>query len=80
MISRTTKFLSAAAITAALIATVAVARTVHTRLATADARPAQDSAMGAAPGDMTQAPLNGFIACGTLSYSDCAKIETMLPM
>jgi len=80
MITRTMKILSAAVITAALIGTVAVSRTVHTRLAAADAQPAHDSAMGAAPGAMTRPVLNGYIACGRLSYSDCEKLETMLPM
>jgi predicted lysophospholipase L1 biosynthesis ABC-type transport system permease subunit len=80
MISRTTKFLSTTAITAALIATVAVARTVHTRTTAADARPAHTCAMGAAPGGMTRPALNGFLACGKMSYFDCEKIETLLPM
>jgi hypothetical protein len=80
MISRTVKIVSAAAIAAALIGTVAVSRTVHTRLTAAGAQPAQDSAMSAAPAAMTRPALNGYIACGTMSYSDCAKIETLLPM
>ncbi len=43
------KFLSAAVIAAALIATVAVARTVHTHVAAAGAQPAHTSAMGCGP-------------------------------
>jgi hypothetical protein len=54
-----TKFFSAAVIAAALIATVAIARTVHTQVA---------------------APLHGSIACGTMSYAACEKLEQMLPM
>jgi hypothetical protein len=80
MSSRTLKLVSTAAFAAALIATVAVAHTVHTRTTAAGAQPAQDSAMSAAPAAMTRPALNGFIACGRLSYSDCEKLETMLPM
>jgi hypothetical protein len=80
MITRTMKIVSAAVIAAALIGTVAVSRTVQTRLAAADAQPAHDSATGAVPGATTRPALNGFIACGRLSYSDCEKLETMLPM
>jgi hypothetical protein len=80
MITRTMKILSAAVITAALIGTVAVSRTVHTRPAAAGAQPAHDSTIGAVRGALTRPALNGYIACGTLSYSDCEKIETMLPM
>jgi hypothetical protein len=80
MITRTVKIVSAAAIAAALIGTVAVSRTIHTRLAAAGAQPAHDSAMAAAPRAMTRPVLNGYIACGRLSYSECEKIETLLPM
>jgi hypothetical protein len=80
MITRTMKIVSAAVIAAALIGTVAVSRTVHTRTTAAGARPAHDSATGAVAGAMTRPALNGFIACGTLSYSDCEKLEKMLPM
>ena len=80
MITRTMKIVSAAVITAALIGTVAVSRTVHMRPTVADARPVHDSTIGAVRGALTPPALNGFIACGTMSYSDCEKIETMLPM
>lgn len=80
MISRKTKFFSAAAMAAVLIVTVAVARTVHTHAAAAGVQPAHGSAMGAAPGKMARSPLHGSIACGTMSYSDCDKLEQMLPM
>ncbi len=73
------RFLSAAVIAAALIATVAVARTVHTRLAAADMAPAQ-SALGAGPRAMAPLAPHGIVACGAMSYSDCEKIETLLPM
>ncbi len=77
---RTTKFLSAAVISAALIATVAIARTVHTHGSAAGAPPAQHSVLGAWPGEMARAPLHGSIACGTMSYADCQRLEEMLPM
>jgi hypothetical protein len=80
MISRTVEIVSAAAIAAALIGTVAVSRTVHTRPTATDARPTHDSTIGAVRGALTRPALNGYIACGTLSYSDCEKLETMLPM
>ena len=80
MISRKTKFFSVAAIAAALIVTVAIARTVHTGAAAAGAQPSHGSAMGAAPGVMVRSPLHGTIACGAMSYSDCKKLEQMLPM
>jgi hypothetical protein len=76
MTSRTVKFLSVAVTAAALIATVAVARTVHTHAALTHA--SRDSA-GATTGQMTPAPLHGIIACGMMNYSDCEKIEMLLP-
>ncbi len=80
MSSRTLKFVSAAAFAVALIATVAVARTVHTRTTAAGAQPAQDSAMSAAPAAMPRPALDGFIACGTLSNSECETLGKLLPM
>ena len=80
MKSRKTRFFSAAVIAAALIATVAIARTVHTRAATAGAQPSHGSAIGAAPGEMARSPLHGSIACGTMSFADCEQLEQMLPM
>jgi hypothetical protein len=76
----TAKFLSAAVIAAALIATVAIARTAHTHLAAAGAEPAHRGAVGAAAGEIAHSPRHGNIACGTMSYSDCDKLEQMLPM
>jgi hypothetical protein len=82
MISRAVKILSAAAIAAILIGTVAVSGTFHTRTDAAGVQPAQDSALGAASGAMTRSPLHGHgnIACGMLSYSDCETLEMTLPM
>ena len=80
MKTQKTKFLSAAVIAAALIATVAVARTVHTHVAAAGGAPAQHSAMGASSKVMAHSPLRGSMACGTMSYLDCQQLEQLLPM
>ena len=83
MISRTVKILSAAAIAATLIGTAAVSRTLQpcADAAGAQQQPAQESAMGTAPGAMTRSPLHGqwSIACGTLSFSECKTLEMTLP-
>jgi hypothetical protein len=65
------KFLSAAVIAAALIATVAVARTVHTHVAMAGAQSAHNSAMGAARNDTMASSPHGILACGMAINSDC---------
>lgn len=83
MISRTVKILSAAAIAATLIGTVAVSRTLQPCVDAAGAQqPAQESAMGVASGAMTPSPLHGQepIACGMLSYSQCETLKMRLPM
>jgi hypothetical protein len=72
-----TKFLSAAVIAAGLIATVAIARTVHTH---PHAAGVQVSHSGAAHGPMSQAPHNEAIVCGMANASDCEKIGPLLPM
>ena len=74
------KILSAAVIAAALIATVAVARTVHTHVAAAGGEPVHTSAMRAGPGVVARSPLHATIACGSMSYTECEKLEQMLPM
>ncbi|MGB6416861.1 MAG: hypothetical protein WBF50_09715 [Pseudolabrys sp.] len=82
MITRKTKFLSAAAAALALVATVSVARTVHTHTVPTD--PAQvttGKVIGTAPAQTTTpAPRHGIIVCGMALDSDCEKIETLLPM
>jgi hypothetical protein len=80
MTSRTVKILSAAAIAATLIGTVAVSRAVHTRMDGAGVQRAEESDMSAAPGPVTQSPLHGHIACGMLSYLDCETLKMTLPM
>jgi hypothetical protein len=83
MISGKTRFLSAAVVAVALLATVAVARTVHTHAASAD--PATtSSAIGADSGhaDLGQiAPTRQHrtIACPLANEADCQRIEMLLP-
>ncbi|MGH6726812.1 MAG: hypothetical protein ACREB8_09755 [Pseudolabrys sp.] len=74
------KFLSAAVIATALIATVAIGRTVHTHTVGAGAQPAQHSSTGDAPDTLAHAPLRGSLACGSLSFVDCQRLGQMLPM
>jgi hypothetical protein len=78
MISRKMKFLSAAVAVAALVATVAVARTVHTHAVPANH--ASNGNVGTAPDQTTPPRRHGIIVCGMAIDSDCEKIETLLPM
>ena len=80
MISRKTKLLSAAVIVVALVATVAVARTVHTHTAPADQVRA-GKVIGTVPDEAVPYPRHGIIVCGSVATAaDCEKIEMMLPM
>lgn len=79
MISRKAKFFSAAA-AVVLIATVAVAHTVHTHTAPANqAHISAGKVTSAPPAQTTPAPY-GSIACGMALDADCEKLETLLPM
>lgn len=80
MISRKIRLLSAAAGVAALVATVAVARTVHTNVVAANHPVATGKVIGTAPRQATPARHYGIIACGMALDADCEKIETLLPM
>lgn len=82
MISRKPKFLSAAVGVAALIATVAVARTVHMHTGPADpTHISAGRAIGANPDQVVPSHRNGILVCGMVtSASDCEKIEMLLPM
>jgi hypothetical protein len=80
MISRTVKILSAAAIAATLIGTVAVSRAVHTRMDADGVQRAEESAKSSAAGTVRQRPPHRHIACGMLSYLDCETLEMTLPM
>jgi len=80
MISRKIKFLSAAAAVAALIATVAAARTVHTHVAPAASHVTSGKVIGTTPSQTTPSPRHGAIVCGMALDSNCEKLETLLPM
>jgi hypothetical protein len=79
MLSRNTKFL--AAVAAAFIATVAVARTVHTHVTPADgAHVSSGKVIGTTPHPATAPHWHGIIVCGMALDSDCEKLETLMPM
>jgi hypothetical protein len=77
MISRSAKFLSAIAV--ALIATVAVARTIHTHVAPSGAHVATGKVIGTTPAP-TPLHRQGIIVCGMALDANCEKLETLLPM
>jgi hypothetical protein len=79
MISRKMKFLSAAVAVAALVATVAVARTVHTHAVPTN-QASRNKVIGTVPDQATPPRRHGVIVCGMAIDSDCEKIETLLPM
>jgi len=79
MISRTAKFLSAVAV--ALIATFAVARTVHVNHAPPSAHISDSKVVGTKPNPATTTPAPyGNMVCGMALDSDCEKLEMLLPM
>jgi hypothetical protein len=81
MTSNKTKFLSAAATAAVLIATVAVAHTVHSHTGPADqAHVTTGKVIGTPPAQTTPVQPHGAIVCGMALDSDCEKLETLLPM
>jgi hypothetical protein len=77
MISRNAKFLSAIAI--ALIATVAVARTIHTHVAPSGAQVTSGKVIGTTPPQMSP-HREGIIVCGMALDANCEKLESLLPM
>jgi len=79
MISRKMKFLSAAVAVAALIATVAAARTVHMHSVPTD-QVLGSKIIGTAPDQAAPPHRHRVIVCGMAIDSDCEKIETLLPM
>jgi hypothetical protein len=70
MITGKAKFLSAVVVAAALIATVAVARTVHTHTAAA---PALHATVGATPQSALRPHAN--FACAQAVARDCEKLD-----
>jgi hypothetical protein len=77
MISRNAKFLSAIAI--ALIATVAVARTIHTHVAPSGAHLTSGKVIGTTSPHMSP-HREGNIVCGMALDANCEKLENLLPM
>jgi hypothetical protein len=79
MISRKIRFITAAA-ALALLASVAVARTVHTHTPSAAAH-VTSGKVTTPPTDQTASPhRHGVIVCGMANDSDCEKLEMLLPM
>jgi len=78
MTSRKIKFLSAVA--AAFIATVAVARTVHTHITPVDPHVSSGKVISTTSQPVTPPHRHGIIVCGMALDSDCEKLETLLPM
>ena len=79
MISRNIKFLSAAAMIA-LLATVAVARTVHTHTPSAASHATTGKVIGTPATQSASPRRHGVIVCGMANDSDCEKLEMLLPM
>jgi len=79
MISRKIRLITAAT-AVALLASVAVARTVHTH-APSTAAHATSGKVVAPPASQTASPHHrGPIVCGMANDSDCEKLEMLLPM
>ena len=79
MISRKIRLITAAA-AVALLASVAVARTVHTHAPSA-AGHATSCKVTTPPAGQTASPHHrGAIVCGMANDSDCEKLEMLLPM
>ena len=74
--STTMKILSATAVAAALLATVAVAHTVHTQVAAAQTTSGQ--AIATIPHSAPFVRHDNF-ACALASETECEKIEMLLP-
>jgi hypothetical protein len=82
MISRKITVLSTAVAAVALVATLALARTVHTPMASAEhASAPQGKVIGTVPGQSNGSHLHGIITCGpTTSAQECDRLEMLLPM
>jgi hypothetical protein len=76
-----TKILSATAVAAALLATVAVARTVQTHVAAANATHGQATSSETVGMAIHTAPFvrHHNFACALANEADCEKIEMLLP-
>lgn len=75
--SSTMKILSAIAVTATLLATVAVARTMHTRVA-ANLHATTGQSMATIPHSPPFVRHDNF-ACALASVAECEKLELLMP-
>jgi len=82
MISRKIKVFSTAAAAVALVATLAIARTVHTPMASAEhASASHGKVIGTDPSLNKGSHLHGIITCGpATSAQECDRLEMLLPM
>jgi len=79
MISRKIRFITAATVLA-LLASVAVARTVHTHAPTASQATSGKVVTGTPTNQSASPHRHGVIVCGMANDSDCEKLEMLLPM
>jgi len=80
MISGKTKILAAVVVAAALLATVAVARTVHTHATAVTAHTTNGQAIGGqttgmSPGQMAPSGRHGNFACAAAIEQDCQQLD-----
>ena len=82
MISRKITVFSTAAAAVALVATLALARTVHTPMVSAEhASASHGKVTGTAPSQSNGSHLHGIITCGpTTSAQECDRLQMLLPM
>jgi len=82
MRSRNTKFV-VAAVAAALLTTLAVARTVHTPAAAPEMQTHEThgKVTGTTPQPNAGSHVRGLLTCGDeMSETDCMKLQSLLPM
>ena len=79
MISRKIRLITAAA-AVALLASVAVARTVHTHAPSAAGHATSGKVTTPHAGQTASPHHRGAIVCGMANDSDCEKLEMLLPM
>lgn len=77
--ARKTKYLSAALAAVAVVATVAVARTIHSHAVSTERATVGSGVMSAAPEPTMPGELHGIVACGFATGLDCDQVEQLLP-
>jgi hypothetical protein len=81
MISSKMKFLSAATVVASLIAVQALAATVQMQAPTTNQGDRSPGTVPATnPGQNNHFQQHGVLACGEISYPECEKLKSMLPL